>query len=190
MLPAGEPPIPKNEVISSSSSTLTTPILNPPPPQARHIDRITNNNIPENQDAIDILETELLCEESFSEIIKEEEEEVVGTSNVSSTNCSVFPLNERKRLHSHSTDDARKNGNQESEQGERGEGGNQESELDDDDDDDKEGGNQENNNGDEDKKENEETEEENTEELDEGEGEEHEHEEYKENVESENNINH
>ncbi|MCD7460549.1 hypothetical protein HAX54_043762, partial [Datura stramonium] len=47
----------------------------------------------------------LLCDESFSEIIKEEEEEVVGTSNASSTNCTVFELNERKRLHSHSTDD-------------------------------------------------------------------------------------
>ncbi|MCD7454339.1 hypothetical protein HAX54_024351 [Datura stramonium] len=85
MLPAVESPIPENG--------------------ARHIDRITNNNLPENQAAIDILKTELLCDESFSEIIKEEEEEVVGTSDASSTNCTVFVLNECKRLRSHSTDE-------------------------------------------------------------------------------------
>ncbi|MCD7454340.1 hypothetical protein HAX54_024352 [Datura stramonium] len=74
--------------------------------RARHIDRNTYNNLPENRAAIDILETELLCDESLSEIIKEkEEEEVVGTSDASSTNCTVFVLNERKRLRSHSTDD-------------------------------------------------------------------------------------
>ncbi|MCD7460548.1 hypothetical protein HAX54_043761 [Datura stramonium] len=59
-----------------------------------------------SQNTLDKLE--LLCDESFSEIIKEEEEEeeeVVGTSHASSTNCTVFSLNERNRLCSHSTDD-------------------------------------------------------------------------------------
>ncbi|MCD7463917.1 hypothetical protein HAX54_051695 [Datura stramonium] len=220
MLPAGEPPIPENGVISSSSSTLTSPILDPPLPQALHIHRNTNTNLPENRAAIDILETELLCDQSFSEIIKEEEEEVIGTSDASSTNCTVFMLNERKRLRSPSTDDdEEEDGNNaeavsdanklrrihEAEQGRKehddGQNGNQESEQGERGDggnqeselDDEEGGNQENNNGDEDIKENEETEEEEeeeTEELDEGEGEEHEHEEHRKNAGSENNVNH
>ncbi|MCD7457997.1 hypothetical protein HAX54_036848, partial [Datura stramonium] len=110
----------ENGVISSSSLTLTSPILDPPPPLARHIDRITNNNLLENRDTIDILEIELLCYESFTEFIKEEEEEVVE-EDVNATTVVSY-VNKLHRVHEEEQGrkehDDGQNGNQESNNGE------------------------------------------------------------------------
>ncbi|MCE5166399.1 hypothetical protein HAX54_018703, partial [Datura stramonium] len=121
MLSTGEPSIPENGVISSSSSTLKSPIIDPLPPQERNIGRITNNNLSKNRDAIDILEIELLYDETFSEIIKEEEEEVVEED--ASATEAVCDANKLHRVHeaeqSRKEHDDGQNRNQESEQGER-----------------------------------------------------------------------
>ncbi|XP_049396320.1 uncharacterized protein LOC125860406 [Solanum stenotomum] len=181
MLPEGEA-IPGNGGISSS---------NPDPPSPPKAD--SNSN----------LETELLCDESFSEIIKEEvEEEVVSSDS----------LNERKRLRTveeeeedatEAVSDANKVPRiHEEEEGQKEideQNGNLDSEKD-------EGGNQENNNGVEDQNEedeNEEKREDETEEVEkedeteelpqfstaEEEGEKHDLEEHRKNVGGEDNVN-
>lgn len=93
------PVVPENEVFSSSSSTPSSPNPNP----LSHADR--NNNRPENRATIDILEMDLLCDESFSEIMEDEEVVISDTSSkeivisdASSTNYIGVKLNRRKRL--------------------------------------------------------------------------------------------
>lgn len=111
MLPASES-IPEDGVFSSLSSTSSSLISD----HCSQTDK--NNNRLENRAAIDILKIDLLCDESFSQIMKEEEEkedeevisdtsfkEVVSDtsskevviSDAFSTNCIIFALNKRKR---------------------------------------------------------------------------------------------
>ncbi|XP_015170159.1 myb-like protein X [Solanum tuberosum] len=129
--------LPENGGISSSSS----PIPDPAPPKANS------------------LETELLCDESFSEIIKEEvEEEVVSSDSLNERKRlrtveeeeedgteAVSDSNKSRRIHEDKEEEEKgpneideQNGNQDSEQS-----GNQESEVADE----KDGGNEENNEG-------------------------------------------
>ncbi|CAN4102782.1 unnamed protein product [Withania somnifera] len=140
---SAEEAVPENGVTSSSSSTSSTPIPDPPPPL-------------ENRAVIDILERDQLqCDESFSEIIKkDEEEEEVVLSDACSNNCTGFALHERKRLCNDDEDvmeavsDVNKSRIIHEEEGETeldGQNGNQESELADE----EECGNKENNNGEE-----------------------------------------
>ncbi|MCD7460547.1 hypothetical protein HAX54_043760 [Datura stramonium] len=82
--------------------------------------RISNNNLSENRDATDILEIEQLCDESFSEIIKEEEEEEVIEEDENAIE-TVTDANKLRRVHEaeqgQKEHDDGQNGNQESEQG-------------------------------------------------------------------------
>ncbi|XP_049391437.1 pheromone-processing carboxypeptidase KEX1-like [Solanum stenotomum] len=172
--------ISENGVFSSSSSTTSSPIFNPRSQAER------NNKQIENRIA-DIHEIDLLCDESFSQIMKEEEEEEfisdvslreVVISDAFSTNGIIFALNKRKKLHS---DEEEEDGNatktiydvnklrkiheEEGQKEYNGQNENQESKLHEEK---SEDGNQENTNGEED--ENEETKEEGegtTEEMDE-----------------------
>ncbi|KAK6792026.1 hypothetical protein RDI58_011107 [Solanum bulbocastanum] len=172
--------ISENGVFSSSSSTSSSPIFNP-----RSQANIDNKQL-ENRIA-DIHEINLLCDESFSQIMKEEEEEEEPISDVSSrevvisdvfsTNCIIFMLNKCKKLHSDEEEDGnatktiydanklRKIHEEEGQKEHNGQNGNQESKLHEEK---REDGNQENTNREED--ENEETKEEQegtTEEMDE-----------------------
>ncbi|MCE0480866.1 hypothetical protein HAX54_038057 [Datura stramonium] len=122
MLSIGEPSIPENGVISSSSSPLKSPILDPLPPQERHIGRITNNNLSKNRDAFDILEIELLYDETLKRkrlrthsTDDGEEEDGSATEAVSDAN-KLHRVHEEQRRKEH---DDGQNGNQVSEQGER-----------------------------------------------------------------------
>lgn len=185
MLPAGEQ-VPENGEILTSSSQ----VPDPPSPKA---DR--NNN----RESIDVLETEPPCDESLSEIIKEDEEESVSSDSLNERKRSrtdeeeeegnateaISDANKLRRIHEEEGKNEldEQNGNQDSEHR-----GNQESEVADE----KERGNQENNNGEEDK--NEETEEVEKEELPqcstaEEEGQKHELEEHRENAGEEDNVN-
>ncbi|KAG5611007.1 hypothetical protein H5410_022288 [Solanum commersonii] len=102
MLPAQES-ISVNEVFSSSSSS--SPISDP----RSQVD--INNNQLENQVAIDILKIDLLCDESFSQIMKEEEficdasSKEIAISDAFSTNYIVAALNKRKRTRSDDDDE-------------------------------------------------------------------------------------
>ncbi|XP_015167469.1 uncharacterized protein [Solanum tuberosum] len=153
--------ISENGVFSSSSSTTSSPIFNPRSQAER------NNKQLENQIA-DIHEIDLLCDESFSQIMKEEEEEEfisdvsskeVVISDAFSTNCIIFALNKRKKLHSDEEEDGnatktiydanklRKIHEEEGQKEHNGQNENQESKLHEEKSDD---GNQENTNGEED----------------------------------------
>lgn len=101
MLPGELKSIFENGVFSSSSSTSSSPIFNPR-------SRAKKNNTQLENRISDIHEIDLLCHESFSQIMKEQEgnESVsnvssrkVGISNAFSNNCIISALNKRKRLY-------------------------------------------------------------------------------------------
>lgn len=100
-----------NEVLLSSSSS--SPISDP----HSQVDR--NNNQIKNQVVIDIIKVHLLCDESFSQINKEEEEEFIcdasskefAISDTFSCIDIVVVLKKRKRTHFEEEEEKEADGN-------------------------------------------------------------------------------